>query len=96
MINSRCFFTLKTAYNCLQTVSKNNMLDELKTDDHTAFNTEIGHFALNTSLGTPQHKKNSLQSIYKKIFDIILIESLLKIWVPYNIYYKYLIKWIRY
>ena len=57
MLNSRCFFTLKTAYNCLHTISNNNLLDNLSPNDHTVFNTEVGHLALNPLLGTPQHKK---------------------------------------
>jgi len=57
MINSRCFVTAKTAFNCLSTLASKDLLDSTSKDNQTTFNTTIGKFALNPLLGTPQHKR---------------------------------------
>lgn len=57
MINSRCFVTAKTAFNCLSTLTSKDILDTTTTDNQTSFNTSIGKITLNSLLGTPQHKR---------------------------------------
>lgn len=57
MINSRCLYAARTAYNCLQALTNNAMLDQLLSDNHHVFNKEIGLLSLDTSTGIPQHKK---------------------------------------
>ena len=57
MFNSRCLYAARTAYHCLKIITEPTMLDKISSENHTAFNKELGLFALNTTLGTPQHKK---------------------------------------
>lgn len=64
MINSRCVYTMKTAFACIKTISNNAMLDEISNENTAEFDNQVGLLALNVNLGTPQHKKAILGHIF--------------------------------
>lgn len=69
MIGSRCVHAARAAYHCLQTITKITMLNDISKNNHEAFNKEIGALALDSSLGTPQHKKAIIGHMLNYPFD---------------------------
>lgn len=53
----------------MQAVSSSDMLDKINKQNHTPFNKEVGHLALNHTQGTPQHKRSFLGHMFNYRFN---------------------------
>lgn len=78
MFSRHCSFFLKTSYVFLRSAVSSNVLNNINSNDHSSFDSEMGSLALNHALGTPQHKKTLLGHMFSHKFNIQQVFELSK------------------